>query len=83
MNFEYILTLIVFCFLFALSIYLMKYIRNFQLFNLIFIALVYIPYVYMCVYVYKTDTDPARWNFLNMLPVANVSPFMFSIMPIV
>ena len=82
MNFEYILTLVVFCLLFAVSIYLMKYIRNIQLFNLIFIALVYIPYVCTCIIVYKTDTDLNRWNFLNTLPVANVSPFMFSIMPI-
>ena len=82
MNFEYILTLVVFCFLFAVSIYLMKYIRNIQLFNLIFIALVYIPYICVCIIVYKTDTDINRWNFLNTLPVANVSPFMFSIMPI-
>ena len=82
MNFEYILTLAVLCFLFAVGIYLMKYIRNTKLANLIFIALVYIPYVCMCVYVYKTDTDVNRWNFLNTLPVANVSPFMFSLMPV-
>jgi hypothetical protein len=36
----------------------------------------------MSIVVYKTDTDLNRWNFLNTLPVANVSPFMFSIMPI-
>lgn len=82
MNYEYILTLAVLCLLFAVGIYLMKYIRNAKLANLIFIALVYIPYVCMCVYVYKTDTDVNRWNFLNTLPVANVSPFMFSLMPI-
>ena len=61
---------------------MMKYIRHTKLANLIFIALVYIPYVCMCVYVYKTDTDVNRWNFLNTLPVANVSPFMFSLMPV-
>ena len=82
MNFEYILTLVVFCFLFVVSIYLMKYIHNIQLFNLIFIALIYIPYVCLCIIVYKTDTDLNRWNFLNTLPFANVSPFMFSITPI-
>ena len=82
MNFGYILTLLIFCLLFGVGIYLMKYIRNFKLFNLIFLALVYIPYVSMCVFVYFTDTDLNRWNFLNTLPVANVSPFMFSLMPI-
>lgn len=82
MNYEYLLTLAVFLFLFAVSIYLMKYVRNIQLFNLIFVALVYIPYIVVCIIVYMTDTDLNRWNFLNTLPVANVSPFMFSVMPI-
>lgn len=82
MSFEYILALLVLCLLFAVGIFLMNRMHNTKLFNLIFIALVYIPYVCSCVYIYKTDTDPTRWNFLNTLPVANISPFMFSIMPI-
>lgn len=82
MNFEYLLALLIFCILFIASIYLMKYVRNVQLFNLIFLALVYIPYVSLCIFVYKNDTDPNRWNFFNTLPTANVSPFMFSITPL-
>ena len=82
MNFEYILALVVLCLLYAACIFFMKRMHNTKLFNLIFIAFIYITYVCSCVYIYKTDTDPTRWNFLNTLPVANVSPFMFSIMPI-
>ncbi len=82
MNFEYILTLIILCVLFAVCFIFMKHMQNIKLFNLIFLALVYIPYVCSCVYIYKTDTDPTRWNFFNTLPFANVSPFMFSVMPI-
>jgi hypothetical protein len=57
--------------------------RTPRIFILIFLALVYIPYACSCIYIYNTDTDPTRWNFLNTLPFANVSPFMFSVMPLV
>lgn len=82
MNYEYILALWILCVLFGVGIYLMKYIRNYKLFNIIFPMLVFILYICMCVYIYFTDTDLARRNFLNTLPVANVSLFMFSLMPI-
>ena len=82
MNFVYIWALIVMYALFALGIFLMKYIRNHKAFNLIFPLAVFALYLWLCIFVYKTDTDPDRWNFLNTLPVANVSPFMFSIMPL-
>lgn len=82
MNFEYVLALFVLCFIYVMCILLMNRMHNTKLFNLIFIAFVYITYVCSCVYIYKTDTDPTRWNFLNTLPFANISPFMFSIMPI-
>ena len=82
MTFEYILALFVLCLLYASCIFLMKHMHNIKLFSSIFIALVYVTYVCSCIYIYKTDTDPARWNFLNTLPIANISPFMFSIMPI-
>ena len=82
MNYEYIIALAVFCVLFRVGLVLMKRIRRVKLANLVFMALVYIPYICLCVYVYKTDTDPTRWNFFNTLPTANVSPFMFSLMPI-
>lgn len=82
MNFAYIWALIVMYALFALGIFLMKYIRNHKAFNLIFPVAVFALYFALCIFVYKTDTDPARWNFLNTLPTANISPFTFSIMPL-
>ena len=82
MNYYYLLALLILCVLFVVSIYCMKYIRNFKLFNLIFIAAVYVPYVCLSVFLFITDTEPGRWNFLNTLPVANVSPFMFFSMPL-
>ena len=82
MNFEYLLALLVFCFLFLVSFYLMKHACNYKLVNFIFIAVIYISYICLVWHTYKTDTDPNRWNFLNTLPCANVSPFMFSITPL-
>lgn len=82
MNFEYIWALIVMYALFALGLFLMKYARCVKAFNLIFPIAVFALYLSLCIYVYKTDTDPGRWNFLNTLPVANISPFTFSIMPL-
>lgn len=82
MNVEYLFALLAFFVFFVGCIYLMKYIRNYRYFNYIFIAVIYISYIFVCIHAYKTDTDPDRWNFLNTLPYANVSPFMFSSMPL-
>ena len=82
MNFEYIWALVAMYALFAVGLCLMKYIRNFKAPNIIFPVLVFALYLSLCIYVYKTDTDPTRWNFLNTLPIANISPFTFSIMPL-
>ena len=76
----YIITLLIMCVLYAAGIFLMKYIRNFKLFNCLFIGLVYIPYIFLCLIIYN-DVGFYDWNFQNALPVANVSPFMFSIVP--
>ena len=82
MNYEYILALVVLCIVFVIGLCVMKYVRNYKLGNFIFIAVIYLSYLALVLYVYKTDDDPTRWNFLNTLPCANVSPFMFSIMPL-
>ena len=82
MNFEYIIALAVLCTVYAVSIYLMKYARNFKLFNLIFCILVFVPYVILCIIVYNS-VGFYDWNFQNVLPVANVSPFMFTAVPLI
>ena len=81
MNYAYIIAMIMLCVVYASGIFAMRYIRNFKLFNYLFIALVYIPYLCVCQTVYKS-VGFYDWNFQNVLPVANVSPFMFSIMPL-
>ena len=75
----YIITLILLLVSYAAGIYFMKYARNFKLFNILFIAAVFIPYVSL-LYIVYSDVGFYDWNFQNTLPVANVSPFMFSTM---
>ena len=78
---DYIIALFLMCAVYSLCVYLMKYMQRTRLFNLLFMAGVYIPYVSLCIYLYF-DVGLYDWNFQNTLPVANVSPFMFSLMPI-
>ncbi len=82
MNFEYIIALVLLSLFYVISIYLMKYIRHFQLANIVFGLLVFIVYICHCTIIYKC-VGFNDWNFQNTLPVANVSPFMFSLMPII
>ena len=81
MNYAYIIALLALCAVYAAIVYLMKYIRNIKLFNCIFVAMVFIPYVIVCAVVYKS-VGFYDWNFQNTLPVANVSPFMFTLTPL-
>ena len=59
----------------------MKYIRSKRLANFLFMAVTYASYVSLSLIVYS-DVGLYDWNFQNTLPMANVSPFMFSLMPI-
>ena len=82
MNYEYIIALAVLLAVYVGCIFLMKYMRSTRLFNLIFSALVFIPYVALAVIVYRS-VGFYDWNFQNVLPVANVSPFMFTAVPVI
>ena len=55
--------------------------RNTTLTNAIFVLAVVIPYIALVVTIYR-DTGFYDWNFQNVLPVANVSPFMFTCVPL-
>ena len=55
--------------------------RNTTLTNAIFVLAVAIPYIALVVTIYR-DTGFYDWNFQNVLPVANVSPFMFTCVPL-
>ena len=82
MNFEYIIALGLLCLFYAVCIFLMKYIRHFQLANIVFGLLVFALYISHSAIIYK-NAGFDDWNFQNTLPVANASPFMFSLMPII
>lgn len=77
----YILTLVILCVLYALCVHLMKYMAHRRFWNGLFMVSVYVPYVIGAMIIYA-DVGCLDWNFQNVLPVANVSPFMFSLMPI-
>lgn len=74
---SYIICLFAFILAYAAVIYLMKYMRSVKLTNLIFVGLVFIPYVMLSLTVFL-DVGFYDWNYQNTLPVANVSPFMFT-----
>ena len=79
---SYIIALFLMIVLYAFGIYLTKYIKNVRIWNYLFSSVVFILYVSLVSTVYA-DVGPYDWNFQNTLPVANVSPFMFSIVFII
>ena len=78
----YIVALLVMCALYVFCIFSMKYMKNVNLTNALLIGAVFIPYVMVSITVYR-DVGFYDWNFQNTLPVANVSPFMFTLTPFV
>jgi len=54
----------------------MKKFRNTSITNTIFIAISFICYIVLATIIYN-DVGFYDWNFQNVLPTANVSPFMF------
>ena len=77
----YIVTLVILCAFYVIGIFCMQYMDRRRFWNRFFILAVYIPYVIAAGIIYA-DVGFFDWNFQNVLPVANVSPFMFSLMPI-
>lgn len=78
----YIITLCIFLILYVLTVSCMKYMKNIKFFNLFFSAMVFVPYLCLLSATYK-HSGINHWNFQNALPVANVSPFMFSCVPLI
>ena len=77
----YIITLVFFVLVYIGVIYLMKYMRQVALTNAVFVGLVWIPYLMLSLTVYL-DVGFYDWNYQNTLPTANVSPFMFTCVPL-
>ena len=78
----YILSLIIFLVVSFSIIPFMDKFKNIKLTNIIFVVIVFVSYLLLVYIVYKS-VGLNDWNFQNTLPVANVSPFMFCVMPIV
>lgn len=78
---EYGLTLIIFLILYGAGVYFIPQTPQKKWVNAIFVACVFLPYLF-CVFTILQDVGPTDWNFLNALPTANVSPFIFTICPL-
>ena len=70
------------CALYGASLFAMKYMKNEWLWNGVFVFFTCLCYGYLVAYFYF-DVGVKDWNFLNTLPVANVSPFMFFFSPFI
>lgn len=77
----YIVTLCILIILCIVVIILMPEFKNSKITNLFFIIITYICYISLALIIYL-DVGFYDWNFQNVLPTANVSPFMFFILPI-
>ena len=82
MNLAYIYALLLLCASYALVFYLMKHFHSLRAMEFVFVGLVFIPYVCLSLVVLR-DVGFNDWNYRNTLPVANVSPFMFALTPLV
>ena len=78
----YILTLILLLCFYVCGIILMPRMRSAGLWNLVFALPVFVLYLSLVLTVYL-DVGFYDWNFKNTLPVANVSPFMFTLVPLI
>ena len=78
----YIITLILMLAAYVTVIFLMKYMRNTKLTNGVFVGVIFGLYLLLSLTVYL-DVGFYDWNFQNTLPIANVSPLMFSTVPLV
>lgn len=77
----YYISLILFIVAYFTIFVLMDKFKNKKLVNFIFIAIVFFSYIILVVKVYF-DVGFFDWNFQNTLPTANVSPFMFFVVPL-
>ena len=60
----------------------MERMKNTKVFNFIFSSVVFVCYLYVVIRTYYS-VGFYDWNFQNTLPVANVSPFMFTLVGVI
>lgn len=73
----YFISIPIYILLYIGVVFLFRYFKNTFLTNLVFSLLTLVPYLCLMLIVYS-QVGGKDWNFLNTLPTANVSPFMFS-----
>ena len=78
----YMVALFIYIIIYALVIHLMKYMKNTKIANLVFGSIISISYISLIISIYF-ECGYDTWNFQNQMPTANVSPFMFFIVPII
>ena len=81
MSFLYLITIFVFLIIYVVVFILMKRFTNKAITNLIFFLLVF-PFYAAHLLVIYLEVGPKDWNFINSLPISNISPFMFFIVPL-
>ena len=78
----YYITLAVLLVIYALTIlFVLDKLHNTKIYNLVFCLVTVVCYIGVVI-VALVQNGWSDWNFLNTLPIANVSPFMFFVCPI-
>lgn len=74
----YVISMIVLLVFYVLGIIYLNRLKNTKLLNYIFPTVIFLCYISVVIRTFLVD-GINDWNFRNTLPVANVSPFMFTL----
>ena len=78
----YLITLLILLIFYISVIFIMKYMKNSKVWNIVFAITIFALYISHILIIYNS-VGAKDWNFLNTMPVANVSPFMFALSPLI
>ena len=67
--------------IYVLFVVFIKHFKNTLITNIVFVSTIVVCYIISVIYIY-TKVGFDDWNFQNALPTANVSPFMFFVLPL-
>ena len=81
LSFLYLVVLALLIAIYVTLIFFLKDFKNVMITNIVFVSLIVTCYLLVVIIAY-IQNGPNDWNFLNTLPTANVSPFMFATLPI-
>ena len=81
MSFLYLISILIFLATFIIGVFIMRYFKNILVTNILFCASIFVCYSFIVLIAYLQN-GLYDWNFINALPTANISPFMFCISPI-